>query len=415
MALKPKSNDRSRRTSNSWPLGIPPISNVKKSWKKRNVKNFIIPIMTLCLLLLYLFSGNFKTRIVAKPTYPSIHGIYLNEIPASSNLIFPQIEHADLLKEIGIRGLYTLRLEANGDKRYVLKPEEKPLSDEEKKKITSQTLLVKKSFLDHGKLVYRKGNGPDTVVVTLVDFENYELETLVGIVQNRVDYAQKHNYGVYIRWIQEFIPLLENQNLNESGSFVRGLIMRAAMHAFPNAKRFIFIDDKSLITDFKLSVEANILNSNILDVATLRDTPLFPSSAIRTYSNIDFSKVSIILPHDRNNVISTSTFIISNDIYSKAFIEYINDPLIKNFEWDNLSHCIGHILQMHPQLLGKTAMVRSKLISSEYDPLFLKGDRPDSIHYTEGDFIANFPFCKASNTCDKDITSLYNSLKENKN
>lgn len=70
---------------------------------------------------------------------------------------------------------------------------------------------------------------------------------------------------------------------------------------------------------------------------------------------------------------------------------------------------------MHPQLLGKTAMVRSKLISSEYDPLFLKGDRPDSIHYTEGDFIANFPFCKASNTCDKDITSLYNSLKENKN
>ncbi|CAL9731794.1 probable alpha-1,6-mannosyltransferase Mnn11p [Monosporozyma unispora] len=414
MTLKPKSNDRSRRPSNSWPLGLPPLTNVKKSWRKRNAKNLIIPFVTLCLLLLYLFSGNFKKRNVTKKPYPAVHGVYHNEIPASSNLIFPQIEHSALLKDIGVRGLYILRLESDGDKRYVLKPEEKPLSDEEKKKITSQTLLVKKSFLDHGKLVYRKSNSPETVVVTLIDFENYELDTLVSIVQNRVDYAQKHNYGVYIRWIQEFIPLLENQNLNESGSFAKSLIMRAAMHAFPNAKRFIFIDDTSLITDFKLSVENNIMNSNILDMASLKDTPVSPNSAIRTYNNLDFSKVSIVFPHNQNDDISTSTFIISNDIYSRAFIEYINDPLIKNFEWENLAHCIGHILQWHPEILAKTAMVHSKFISSSYDPNFLKTEKPDTVHYTEGDFIATFPYCKDINSCNKDITSLYNSLKENK-
>lgn len=411
--LKPKSNDRSRRLSASWPLGLPPLTDVKKSWKKRNSKKFTISVVILFLLSLYiLFSDTFQKSSDTKRSYPSVHGIYINEIPASSSLIFPQVEHAPLLKEIGVRGLYILRLEANGDKKYVIKPEDKPLPDDEKKKITSQTMLVKKSFLDHGKLVYRKNHSPETVIVTLIDFENYELETLVSVVQNRVDYAQKHNYGVYIRWIQEFIPLLASQNLEESGSFCKTLIMRAALHAFPNAKRFVFVEDTSLITDFKLSVEDNLLNPKILDVALLRDTPISPNSIIKTYKHLDLSDVSIVIPHTKENKILTSAFIISNDIYGKAFIEYINDPLIKDFEWENLDHCIGHILQWHPALLVKTAIVHQKLLSSVYDEAYLKSEEVDTTHYTEGDFVANFPNCKRDKTCNKDITSLYKSLKK---
>lgn len=411
--LKPKSNDRLRRLSASWPLGLPPLTDVKKSWKKRNSKKFTISIITLSLLLLYmLFSGTFQKTNIAKRSYPPVHGIYQNEIPALNSLIFPQVEHAPLLKEIGVRGLYILRLEANGEKRYIIKSEDKPLPDDEKRKITSQTMLVKKSFLDHGKLVYRKNNGPETVIVTLVDFENYELDTIVNIVQNRVDYAQKHNYGVYVRWIQEFIPLLANQDLENGGTFSKTLVMRAALHAFPNAKRFVFIEDTSLITDFKLSVEDNILNPKILDVALLRDTPISLDSVIKTYKHLDLSDVSIVIPHTTENKISTSTFIISNDIYGKAFIEYINDPLIKDFEWENLNHCISHILQWHPSLLAKTAIVHQKLLSSEYDEVYLKSEEIDTAHYTKGDFIANFPNCKRDKTCNKDITSLYNSLKK---
>lgn len=411
--LKPKSNERSRRLSASWPLGLPPLTGVKKSWKKRSSKKLTVSIITLSLLLLYmLFSGAFHKTSDTKKSYPPVHGIYQNEIPASSSLIFPQVEHAPLLKEIGVRGLYVLRLEANGDKRYVIKPEDKPLPDDERRKITSQTMLVKKSFLDHGKLVYRKNHSPDTVIVTLIDFENYELETLVSVVQNRVDYAQKHNYGVYVRWIQEFTPLLASQNLENSGSFCKTLIMRAALHAFPNSKRFVFIEDTSLITNFKLSVENNLLNPKILDVALLRDAPILPDSVIKTYKHLDLSDVSIIIPHTKENKILTSTFIISNDIYGKAFIEYINDPLIKDFEWENLNHCIGHILQWHPALLAKTAIVHQKLISSEYDEAYLKNKEADTTYYTESDFIANFPNCKRDKTCNKDITSLYESLKK---
>lgn len=411
--LKPKFNDKPRRLSASWPLGLPPLTDVKKSWKKRNFKKFTVSILTLSLLLIYmLYSGSFQRTSVTTKSYPTVHGIYQNEIPASSSLIFPQVEHAPLLKEMGVRGLYILRLEANGDKRYVIKPEDKPLSDEEKKKITSQTMLVKKSFLDHGKLVYRKNHSPETVIVTLIDFENYELETLVSVVQNRVDYAQKHDYGVYIRWAQEFIPLLANQNLENSGSFCKTLIMRAALHAFPNAKRFVFIEDTSLIADFKLSVEDNLLNPKILDVALLRDTPISPNSIIKTYNNLDLSGVSIVIPHSKENKILTSTFVVSNDIYSKAFLEYISDPLIKDFEWENLDHCIGHVLQWHPTLLAKTAIVHQKLFSSEYDETHLKSEEVDTTHYTEGDFVANFPNCKRDKTCNKDITSLYNKLKK---
>lgn len=115
---------------------------------------------------------------------------------------------------------------------------------------------MKHSFLDHGKLVYRKSNdAPEVVVVTLIDFENYELETIIQIVQNRVDYAQKHQYGVYIRWIQEFLPVLENQNLAESYEFIKPLVIRAAMHAFPTAKYIHFVDQDALLMNLDLSLQ----------------------------------------------------------------------------------------------------------------------------------------------------------------
>lgn len=151
-----------------------------------------------------------------------------------------------MLKQVTVRMLYSTRLEMDGTKRLVLNSEENAMTDEDKKKTTDQILLVKRSFLDHGKLVYRKTNdAPEVVVVTLIDFENYDMETVIRIVQNRVDYAQKHQYGVYVRWIQEFLPALENQNLDQSYDFIKPLMIRAAMHAFPTAKYIHFVDPSS--------------------------------------------------------------------------------------------------------------------------------------------------------------------------
>ena len=51
---------------------------------------------------------------------------------------------------------------------------------------------------------------PELVIVTAVDFNKYSLDGLTKIVQNRVDYAHLQNYGVYVRWSEEFLPILNN-------------------------------------------------------------------------------------------------------------------------------------------------------------------------------------------------------------
>lgn len=411
MALKPRSNAKNQHQS-SWQLGLPPLNKgSRSSVNKRNAIKLASVVSAFCFIL-YIISHFFTpSSLNSKHTYPKSHGYYLNELPASSRLIFPHAEHAPLLKEIGVKGLYILRLEMDGSKRFVLKPEDKPLTDEEKKKTTDSVLLVKKAFLDHGKLVYRKKNDtPETVIVSLIDFENFELDTIVNIVQNRVDYAQKHNYGVYIRWIQEFIPLLDNQNLEASYEFIKPLMMRAAMHAFPRAKNFVFVDNESLITNIELSIESAILDPSILELGLVKNKPITAGCSTNTYSNLPTKDVSFVFPQDVQGRLDLSTFVIANDVYGRAFLEYLCDPLVKNFPWVDLVHSFGHILQWHPTLLGQTAIVVPKIMASNYDATKLEGAK-DSFHYTAGDLIASFKGCRKRNTCTQEIGALYELIK----
>ncbi|SMN19422.1 similar to Saccharomyces cerevisiae YJL183W MNN11 Subunit of a Golgi mannosyltransferase complex that also contains Anp1p [Maudiozyma saulgeensis] len=417
MVMKPKSKKGSHKVSENssqWPLGIPPLSSTKKYITTKYLWFRVGSIFTGFCLLLYVFSKFFNPRgNTSSNNYPAVHGLYMNELPASSRLIFPHVEHAIILKEIGIRGLYVFRADIDGTKQYVLKTDDKPLTDEEKKKTTDQVYLVKKSFLDHGKLVYRKkSDEPEIIIVTLVDFERYDLENIVKVVQNRVDYAQIHRYGVYVRWIQEFLPVMTNQDMDTNYDFYKPLIMRAALHAFPRAKKFLFIDQDSLIMNLNLSLKKHLLDKNILDLALLRDVPIKPGSNVRTYENIDFNTVSMVIPQDENGILDLSSFVVSNDYYSKAFLEFLMDPIVRDFGWqESFPSVVAHVLQWHPQLLSKTAVVVPKVMASEFDDTISEED-VDAFHYTEGDLVASFKGCRASGTCAKYINNMYARTKK---
>lgn len=417
MVLKPKSKKGSHKaneSSSQWPLGLPPLSSTKKYIGTKNLRIKLSSIFVGFCILLYVFSKFFNPR-GSKTTnqYPPVHGLYMNELPASSRLIFPHVEHATILKEIGIRGLYVFRAEIDGSKQYVLKADDKPLTDEEKKKTTDQVYLVKKSFLDHGKLVYRKkSDEPDIVIVTLVDFERYDLENIVKVVQNRVDYAQIHRYGVYVRWIQEFLPVMSNQDMDSNYDFYKGLVMRAALHAFPRAKKFLFIDQDALIMNLNLSLKKHLLDKNILDVALLRNVPIKPGSNVKTYENLDFSTVSMVIPQDENGVLDLTSFVVSNDYYSKAFLEFLIDPIVRDYGWqESFPSVVAHVLQWHPQLLSKTAVVVPKIMASEFDDT-RSDDDIDAFHYTEGDLIASFKGCREAGVCAKYINNMYSKTKK---
>lgn len=107
-----------------------------------------------------------------------------------------------------------------------------------------------------------------------------------------------------------------------------------------------------------------------------------------------------------------------------ALIDYLNDPLLRNFPWDptadKLSSAIGHILQWHPTLLGKTAIVIPKVLASQYDASLDQGGKSenaasggDLYHYNEGDLAASFKGCRARGTCASEINHMYSKIKKN--
>ncbi|CAR28236.1 hypothetical protein ZYGR_0N07290 [Zygosaccharomyces rouxii] len=414
MVLKPKSKLKSgSKKSWAWSLGISKLDSLQRALKKLTpLQRKSISILTGFTLLVYFLSSLFQLRSGSGKVYPVEHGYYQNEIPASRQFIFPYIEHGSVLREIGIKGLFTLRTELNGESKFVLNTQDKPLSDDEKKKTTDQILLVKRSFLDHGKLVYRKeSNHPEIVIVTLIDFENYPVDTIVDIVQNRVDYAQRHNYGVYVRWIQEFIPLLKSQNPHASYEYIKPLIMRAAMHAFPQAKYLMFVDQDAVIMKTNLPLQQHILNPKILELGLLKDKPVVPNSNIKTYKHFQTAGTKIIVPQGPDGVFDLSTFLVSTDLYGKAFLEYLIDPLFMDYDWPSFESSLGHLLQWHPQLLKRTAVVSNKIIAATYDPV--KGfaapgpDAKPVMHYTEGDLVISLKGCKQRGSCASDINTFY--------
>ncbi|EJS43205.1 mnn11p [Saccharomyces arboricola H-6] len=414
MAIKPRTKGKtSRSVGSQW------FNSLSFKQNKYGTCKFL-SIIAVFVYILYFFSSRFYPNSRSTSvSYPPSHGLYINEIPASRRLIYPQVEHVPVLKQVTVRGLYITRLEIDGSKRLVLKPEENAMTDEEKKKTTDQIILVKSSFLDHGKLVYRRNNdAPEVVVVTLIDFENYDLETIIQVVQNRVDYAQKHQYGVYIRYIQEFLPVLENQNLAQSYEFIKPLMIRAAMHAFPTAKYIHFVDQDALLMNLDLSLQKYLLDPKILDLALQKNVPVVANSNIKTYNHFESSLAKIIIPHDANGNIDTSSFVVANDFHGQALIDYLSDPLLRNYNWgpegDKLSYAIGHILQWHPTLLGKTAIVIPKVLASQYDAsMDQEGESGsgDVYHYNEGDLAASFKGCRSRGTCASEISHMYNKIK----
>lgn len=343
--------------------------------------------------------------------FPDEHGIYLNSLKITKPLIFPPVEHASILKQMGVKSLFSV--DPLDPKQYVYDQTPTPKDDSSSKSKTDNAKIVKEAFKKTGQLVFdhKSRTSPEVVIVSAIDFENYDGTHIAKVVQNRVNYALKNkNYGVYVRWIQEFFPTLDQTK--PGPEWAKLMILRAAMFAFPKTKYFWYLDQNAVITNYNIDLLKTVIDPGKLGPLLQRDISIVPpDGAIKTYKYNKPEDIGLIITQDDQGI-STDSFIISNGLFGKALIEFWNDPLFReysNFKNDKVTDSLLHILQWHPVLLSKTGVVPSKMFASLHDFLNKKTEG-DTLHYSEGDLAVILKDCGMKKTCEVDFDKYWNNI-----
>lgn len=384
---------------------------------KKNIKKILasISIVITLLFIIYKTTSSYSLSF-DKHRYPKYHGIYKNDLYTKSPLIFPSVEHAPLLRELTIDGLFNTQLDAQGNKKYLFTDafddEDSKLNNKlDSEENTNQMLKVKNSFLNHGKTRFNGQVSPEIVLVTGIDFEKYELSHLTKIVQNRVNYVQKKKYGLYIRWLQEFTPIIKESQ--SSKEWAKLFLLRSAMYAFPNAKYFWYLEEDALIMRYDIDLYKYLLDPKVLDPIMLRDQPIIPpNGVIHTFKNSKASNVELILTQLGADL-NLNSFIMKNQFLAKSLLEFWSDTLFRSYHNfpKNAESALTHILQWHPIYLARTAIVPPRTIAGLHTALELP-EGGDDIHFSNGDFVVSLRDCQARKSCEKEIDTYWAKLEK---
>jgi mannan polymerase II complex MNN11 subunit len=349
-------------------------------------------------------------------------------IETSSKYIYPPVEHAMQLKQLGVENLVEEirvrdanfpEIEKSMIRSLNFYDHPNPLQQKQKEdgeNAASDLAKAKNFFKNQDKIVFSPKSSssyPEIVVVTAIDFEKYSLDSLIKVVQNRVDYAHNQDYGVYVRWYQEFLPVLNSFSYlkhSEQRKWIRLYCLRAAMFAFPETKWFWYLDEDGLIMDISTDLNKYMLDAEKLDPIMLREQAIIPPSGlIKTYKNSKAESAKLILTQSEEKV-ETSSFLVKNDVVGRAIIEIWGDSLFLNYPGfpNGPESSLTHILQWHPFVLSKTAIVPAKTIASKHTET--EPDPEDKYAYVDGDFVVQFADC-AGPKCEEAINHYFTKYK----
>lgn len=361
------------------------------------------------------------------PNYPPPHPYTSKHVvTTTTKYIFPPIEQAPLLKELGREKLVresrvrdASHPEIDASYIFSLNKYDDPnpsvqLAKEKAENSASDLSKAKNVFKNQDKIVYRpksNKNYPEVIIVTAIDFEKYPVNSLTTIVQNRVDYAHLHNFGVYIRWYQEFLPWVNsfaNFDNVQKRKWIRVFCLRAAMFAFPNTKYFWYLDEDGLIMNLKINLYDYVLKDEALAPIMLRDQPINPHNGlIKTYKNNKPNHVKMIFTQSSNKI-ETDSFIVKNDDIGKSLVDFWATDLY--FEYPSFPYgpdsAITHILQWHPFCLSRSTIIPARTIAAKHSTEPPKED--DNLHYVDGDFTVSWTGC--TEDCETILSFYSNKL-----
>ncbi|RDL38999.1 Uncharacterized protein BP5553_03339 [Venustampulla echinocandica] len=225
---------------------------------------------------------------------------------------------------------------------------------------------------------------PPVVIVTVVDEENYPAGYIQTIKENRIEYAKKHGYAT-------FFPTANDYDLKGAPrSWAR---VPAVRHAMSNSSStyFWYLDQNSLIMNPDVDIETHIMNPKKLESMMIKGQPIVPpDSVIKTWPHLKGDQAQLVLTQDAEGL-AAGSFIVRRGDWGKFFLDTWYDPLYRSYNFQKAdTHALEHIVQWHPTILAKLALIPQRTIDAANKAYAPQGTGA----YIEGDFVIRFAGCE---------------------
>ncbi|KAL8710754.1 MAG: hypothetical protein Q9220_004772 [cf. Caloplaca sp. 1 TL-2023] len=239
---------------------------------------------------------------------------------------------------------------------------------------------------------------PEVVVVTLIDEEVMSPSYISKIQANRKDYAARHGYTTFFPNATSY----PTSSSPRSWSLIPAL--RHALTLHPHSTYFFSLSPHALIANPALPLRAHLLERRRLETLMLRDKPVVPpDSVIKTFGNLRGDRIDLVLTQDGEGLCQGS-FVLRGGEWARFFLDTWWDPLYRSYNFQKAEgHALEHIVQWHPTILTKLALVPQRLLNSYNVDIASRGGK-DAM-YKDGDFVVRLVGCDtdANRDCEKEF------------
>lgn len=155
-----------------------------------------------------------------------------------------------------------------------------------------------------------------------------------------------------------------------------------------------------------LTVEGDVMNAKKLEGMMIKDQPIVPpDSVIKTFPQLKGKNIDLVLTQDKEGL-AQGSFVIRRGDWAKFFLDTWFDPLYRSYNfqkadthalvsfvysaiWTLLTRVQEHIVQWHPTILSKLALIPQRTINSYNKPEMAAVGGG----YKDGDFVIRFAGC----------------------
>ncbi|KAL8850418.1 MAG: hypothetical protein Q9221_004650 [Calogaya cf. arnoldii] len=243
---------------------------------------------------------------------------------------------------------------------------------------------------------------PEVVIVTLIDEENMSKDYIAKVQENRNDYAARHGYTTFFPTVSSYPSINDSPR---TWSLVPAL--RHALTLHPHSTYFFALSPHALIMNPTLNLRTHLLSPKVLEEHMLRDKPVVPpDSVIKTFGNLKGDRIDLVLTQDREGLCPGS-FVLKNGEWATFFLDTWFDPLYRSYNFQKAeAHALEHIVQWHPTILTKLAIIPQRLLNTYNTDIPSRGGA--AALYKEGDFVVRLVGCDTdpNRNCEKEFESM---------